>query len=235
MSLAFTAGFDISPNWDFSVGVGSAVRTVDASQRFSDHLPTTKAQTSAEFMGNPSLEPERSTQADIRLAGSWSRASAQRNDFGRWVGNYITQTLTDEAKHLPLPVFPPEVYAYVKGEATEPAFGISPLTGSAGLRYEDRDGRNCVEGKTTIVAEQVRIAASRGESPTDGHTVLDLRAGIAPIRGVSLRFGVENVLDESYVNHLNSRNVYIMEDMMLSPKPIPEPGRVLFIDASDSF
>lgn len=266
VSGALTAGLGLSTHWDLSLGLGSAVRTADASERYSDHLPSTKAQTSAEFMGDPSLKPERSTQGDIWLEGSWQRAALQVNLFARKVSDYITVALTDEAKHLPLPIFPPTVYRYVNGDATfwggevslnlalsevltgtvggsylwgretsypttdgpsveEPAYGVAPPKGTLGLRYEDVGGRYFLEGTGTFVAKQTRVAATRGEERTPGYGTLDLLAGVAPLQGINLRVGVQNVFNKFYVNHLNSKNPYTGD-------PIPEPGRVMYMELS---
>lgn len=269
ISGALTLGVGLHENWDLSLGLGSAVRTADASERYSDHLPTTKAQTAAEFMGNPGLNPERSTQGDLWLEGRFERAAFQLNAFARKITDYITIELTDEDKRLPLPIFPETVYRYVNGDATffggemslsyalsealtagiggsylwgeetvfpdtagaeqeEPAFGVSPISGRASLRYEEPAGRYFVEGNATLVGEQDRVALTRGEAPSESYATFDLRAGIAPIPGVNLRFGVQNLFDEEYVNHLNSRNPY-------NGMPIPEPGRVIYVDLSYGF
>lgn len=269
VSAAATASFVLNANWALSLGLGSAVRTADATERYSDHLSATKSQTAAEFMGNPGLRPERSTQADIWLEGSYARVGYHLNLFGRRVSDYITFERTEEDKRLPLPIFPPVVYRYVNGnadffggeadirlgltntltgeigtsylwgeqtlfpaasgtEVTEPAFGLAPITTHAGLRYEDVAGMYFLEGTANLVAGQSRVAATLQELETDGYTTIDLRAGIAPVRGINLRVGVDNLFDEEVINHLNSKNPY-------SGAQIPEPGRVLYVDVSYVF
>ena len=269
VSAATTANFVLNANWALSVGLGSAVRTADATERYSDHLPATKSQTAAEFMGNPGLQPERSTQADIWLEGSYARVGYHLNLFGRRVSDYITFERTEEDKRLPLPIFPPVVYRYVNGNATffggeaditlgltdtltgeigtsylwgeqtlfptasgaemtEPAFGVAPITTHAGLRYEDVAGMYFVEGTANLIAGQSRVAATLQELETDGYTTIDLRAGFAPVRGINLRAGIDNLFDEEVVNHLNSKNPF-------SGEQIPEPGRVLYMDVSYVF
>ena len=251
------------------MGLGSAVRTADATERYSDHLSATKSQTAAEFMGNPGLRPERSTQADIWLEGSYAQVGYHLNLFGRRVSDYITLERTEEDKRLPLPIFPPVVYRYVNGnanffggeadirlgltdtltgeigtsylrgeqtlfpavsgtEVTEPALGLAPITTHAGLRFEDVAGMYFLEGTANLVAGQSRVAATLQELETDGYTTIDLLAGIAPVRGINLRVGVDNLFDEEVVNHLNSKNPY-------SGAQIPEPGRVLYVDVSYVF
>ncbi|MFW6206314.1 MAG: TonB-dependent receptor domain-containing protein [Gemmatimonadota bacterium] len=270
LSVALTAGFELGSRWNLSLGLGSAVRTADATERYSDHQPSTKSQFSAEFMGNPNLDPERSNQVDIWLEGRFPSVALQLNAFGRRVSDYITLALTDEEKIRPSPIFPDAVYRYVNGEATfygseasltyalsdvltadvgasylwaeetvfpttdasveveEPAIGIAPTTADVGLRYEDVRGRYFLEGTARLVGEQTRVAETRGESASPGYGTFDLRAGLAPLRGINVRLGAENLLDKRYVNHLNSRNPFTGE-------PVPEPGRVLYVDVSYAF
>jgi iron complex outermembrane receptor protein len=45
---------------------------------------------------------------------------------------------------------------------------------------------------------------------------------------VTLCGGVLNVFDEFYWNHLNARNPF-------TTQPVPEPGRVAFVDVSWAF
>jgi iron complex outermembrane receptor protein len=115
LSGAMTASWQPSRSWSLALGLGSVVRTADATERYSDRIPASKAQTSAEFVGDPSLAPERSTQADLWLDGRWSTVSLSVNVFGRKIGDYITLQATDLPKRLPLS--PPTVYRYINGEA----------------------------------------------------------------------------------------------------------------------
>lgn len=267
LSAAATLGVDLSSAWALSAGVGTAVRTADATERYSDRIPATKAQTSAEFMGNPRLEPERSNQVDLWLDGQWEELALQLNVFGRKMENYITLEPTELPKRLPLS--PDTVFRYVNGEATfygfeasgalgltdalvlqlgssylwgkddtldEPALGVPPLRGSAGLRYERPDGRFFVEGTVHAVDEKVasqdpdanQVALSRGEGGTPGYLTADLRGGVRLVRGLDLRAGVENLTDRDFVNHLNARNPF-------TGQQVPEPGRVLFVDLAYEF
>jgi len=259
VSAAATAGLDVHPNWTLSLGLGSAVRTAAALERFSDRFPSTRFQASAEFMGDPDLEPERSTQFDAWLEGAYARASFRFNVWARWVDDWITIAPTDFPKRLPLS--PDVVFQYVNGEANftgfeasatllltdgvtlrlgldgmegddetldEPALGVPPLEGAIGLRYDAPRGRWFAEGTVRITAEQDEVAERRFEGPTDGYTVVDLRAGYTLPTGVELRVGFDNLFDEEYVNHLNARNPFTGEQ-------VPEPGQVLVLDASVTF
>ena len=81
-----------------NLGVGSAARTADALERYSDRFPASKAQIAAEFVGNPDLKPERSTQGDVWLEGNFEKVTVQASVFVRGVDNYITLTPTTLAR-----------------------------------------------------------------------------------------------------------------------------------------
>ena len=259
LSGALTLAVPLAPEWLLSMGVGSVVRTADPLERYADRFPASKAQTAAEFVGNPTLDPERSTQVDVWLEANYARIAFDVNGFYRQMDNYITLEPTDIGRMLPLS--PPTVFRYVNGEATfygfeasvavalmealtanvstsylwgedaaldEPALGVSPFETGFGLRYETRDGRFFVEGVMHAVAEQDRVAATRGEIATEGYITADARAGLEVSRGVSLLLGVTNLTDEEYVNHLNAKNPF-------TATPIPEPGRIFFGNISLAF
>ncbi len=259
LSGAMTLSVDLNRNWSMTGGLGSAVRTADANERYSDRIPASKAQMSAEFMGNPQLAPERSLQGDIWVDGRFERFTIHLGAFGRKMYDYITIEATDLPKRLPLS--PNTVFRYVNGEATfrglessltvalndaltwdvgisqlsghdnevdEPAIGVSPLRTSMGLRYEESTGRFYAEGRVRMVGGQDDVASSRGEVPTPGYQTADLRAGYGLMNGVTLRGGVLNIWDEHYSDHLNAKNPF-------TGIPIPEPGRMFFIDVAWSF
>jgi len=264
LSAALTSSFDIVANWVLSLGIGSAVRTADATERYSDRIPATKAQFAAEFMGDPQLKPERSTQGDVWVDGRYSDFLVHLGAFYRKVADYITIVeRTDLTNQLPLSV-PPKVFQYVNGDATfygldasatvgltdevtvtttgaylygqddsldEPAIGVAPLRGTLALRYEDPDGRFYGEAMGVAVAKQDRVATTRNEGVTPGYQTLDLRAGVGLARGLTLRGGVLNVFDKYYYDHLNARNPFALPDRL----PVPEPGRVFFMDVSMAF
>jgi iron complex outermembrane receptor protein len=258
-SGAATLGVHLSRNWMLFAGAGSAVRTPDASELFADRFPASKGQLSAEFVGNPDLDPERSTQFDLGFDGSYSVLNLQGNVFVRNVADYITLQATDLEKKLPMS--PDVVYQYVNGEAffwgleaaagillsrswtlnlrtdylwgedrflDEPAFGVMPWRGSAGIRYDMPNRRFNGEAILRVAGEQNRVATSRGETPTDGWVSGDLRFGWNITDMWLLRFGVQNVADRLVINHLNSKNPFTGEQ-------IAEPGRIVYVNLGFSF
>jgi iron complex outermembrane receptor protein len=139
-SGSFTTNYSPSNHWSIGVGIGSVVRTADATERYSDRIPASKAQTSAEFVGNPDLDPERSTQADVWIDLSYPKFRTSLNIFGRVINDYITLEATSLPKRLPLS--PNTVYQYVNGGAEFWGFDVSSsyriipqLKYSAGINY----------------------------------------------------------------------------------------------------
>tara|TARA_B100000929_G_C15405137_1_gene385984 strand:- start:439 stop:888 length:450 start_codon:yes stop_codon:yes gene_type:complete len=121
--------------------------------------------------------------------------------------------------------------SYLHGQdnlLNEPVIGVAPMRGSLGLRFEEALGRFYLEGVINGVSEQTRVSTSRGELPTDGYWTGDIRAGFGLANGVTLRGGILNVWDQQYHNHLNAKNPF-------TGVPVPEPGRVIFIDVAWSF
>ncbi|MEJ2152485.1 MAG: TonB-dependent receptor [Gemmatimonadota bacterium] len=259
LSGAFTAGLGLDDNWSLSLGVGSAVRTADALERFSDRFPSARAQTAAEFVGDPALDPERSTQFDVWLEGTYPRVSVQVNGFGRWVDDYITIEPTDLPKRLPLS--PNTVFRYINGEATfygleaslalavardwvvkattdylwgeddtvnEPALGVTPFGGTLALRYEHPSELFYAEGMVRARDQQDRVADLRNESRTPGYAIFDLKGGVTVREGLAIGIGIDNLGDREYSNHLNSRNPFTGD-------PVPEPGRMAYVDVTYSF
>lgn len=259
LSGAATLSYTPSEHWTVSLGAGSAVRTADATERYSDRFPASKAQTSAEFVGTPDLDPERSTQMDLWVEAGYPRWSVSVNTFARRMDNYITLEPTDLPKRLPLS--PETVFRYVNGEATfyggevsaayrlipglivqgaasylwgedetldEPVLGVSPVQGDLGFRYEPQESFFFVEGTVRLVDDQTRVASTRGETPTEGYTTVDLKGGVTLLQQVSLQFGINNVFDDTYVNHLNAKNPF-------TGQALPEPGRVVFADLTVRF
>lgn len=259
-SGAFTAALPINANLYLSAGVGSVVRSADALERYADRIPASKAQMSAEFVGNPDLAPERSTQADLWLEAAYPTWSLQVNTFVRRMTDYITLEEAPAVSPL-LPLSPSTVYRYVNGTATfagadltlgwkpvealmltaqgsylwgrdegldEPAFGVMPPSVDLSARWtmlrEAGFARDLyLQSELLLVAEQERVATARGERPTDSYATLDLMAGMQLYDGVSFRFGVRNVTDVAYANHLNARNPF-------SAEPIYETGRSLHVN-----
>ncbi len=114
-SGAATLRRPLSAHWSGTLGLGSVVRTAEANERFSDRAAAKRAQTNAEFLGDPSIKPERSTQADLWLEGRFARVDVQVNAFVRRIDDYITIDSTSLPRAQP--GSPPPVFRFINGQA----------------------------------------------------------------------------------------------------------------------
>ena len=259
LSAAATLGMHLSRNWMLFAGVGSAVRTPDANELFADRFPASKAQLSAEFVGNPDLDPERSTQFDIGFDGSYSVVNLQGNVFARNIADYITLEPTDLEKKLPMS--PDVVYQYVNGEAfywgLEAAAGILlARSWTLSLRTDYLWGEDRTLNEPAFAVMPWRGSAGlRYDMPNrrfHGDAILRLAAAqdrVSTTRGETatdgwvtgdLRFGwqaTERVLLRFGVQNLGNRLVvnHLNSKDPFTGDQVAEPGRIFYVNLGFSF
>ena len=258
LSGAFNLNYTPTRHWHFYLAGGSAVRTPDVKERYSDRIPASKAQTSAEFVGRPGLAGERNNQLDAGVEAQFGNWGFSVSGFYREVENYITLLPTDLPKRLPLS--PSTVFQYTNGRANftggegrmryqlgawqleggfqylwakeatleEPVLGIPPLQGHASLRWSPLQKPFFLESRWRWVDDQDRIAAIKGETATDGYVVGNIRAGYQFSEEAMLYGGVRNLSDNFYINHLNTKNPF-------TGRQIPEPGRSYYLKFQYAF
>jgi iron complex outermembrane recepter protein len=100
----------------------------------------------------------------------------------------------------------------------EPLPEIPPLQGVMEVKYRRPVWWAGLRGR--VAAAQNRISSSFGEGETPGFAVFDLRAGIQPLKGISIGLAVENLFDRNYYEHLNRPF-----QNMAQPGLVYEPGR----------
>ena len=252
----------LSEVWSLSVGGGTAVRTAGALERFADRFPANKSQTSAEFIGNPRLEPERSWQADLEVDARTDRAALTVSGFARRLSNYITlEDAPDVEPMLPLPIFAEGPFRYANGTATfyggeaSASVALGPsLTASASGSY--LWGKNLETGQPALGVSPIQGDLGLRVEPPGGRFYVEgtLRAvaeqdrvasvlGETPTEGyvtLDLKGGVDvggGVSVEGGVTNLTDTD-YVNHMNAKNPyfgTPIPEPGRVLFLGATYRF
>ncbi len=116
VSAAANASLRLTDGWLVTLGVGRAVRSPSALERYADRFPAVKFQTAAEFVGNPALVPEKSLEANVGMMLYAGQASIEVDFFLRRVDDYITVAPDPNlAKRLPLS--PERVFRYVQADA----------------------------------------------------------------------------------------------------------------------
>jgi iron complex outermembrane receptor protein len=261
LSGAFTAGFDLGATWDLSLGLGSVVRTADASERYSDRIPASKAQMTAEFMGNPVLNPERSTQGDIWLEGMYPKAVFQLNVFTRKISDYITLQPTDPMLPTRLPMSPPTVYQYINGDASffggeaSLAYGLTdlvtanlsgsylwgedneldePVLGISPLTGRLRLRYEDAAGRYFIEGFSTAVAGQDRVSTTRNENATDSYITIDLVSGMAT---VEGVNVRIGIENLFDKEYWnhLNARNPFGGARIPEPGRLFYVDVSYGF
>jgi iron complex outermembrane receptor protein len=124
--------------------------------------------------------------------------------------------------------------AYVYGENRDddlPLAQIAPLELGLELRYVqsawDLGGRLRVVDNQTRVDDDPTIGSGLDTGETSGFAVLDLNGRYALNKQVDVKFGVDNVFDRTYAEHLNRAN-----DFDPTVVQINEPGRNIWLRLS---
>ncbi len=113
-------------------------------------------------------------------------------------------------------------FAYTYAQNTtykEPLAQIAPLVSHIGVKWEK--SAYWLDLRTRIVGTQDRYSKSFDESETPGFSILDFRAGVKVLKGLTIGGAALNILDKAYYNHLNFS--YINSDK--NQGRILEPGR----------
>jgi len=258
-SGAVTFTLPVTASWSVSAGAGSVVRTADANERYSDRAPSKRAQIGAEFMGDPGIRPERSTQLDLWVEASYPRWAGSLNLFAQRIDDNITIQETDLPRQSPMSA--PTVYRYVNGDAryqgveasarvaVTDAWSVS--TSTAWLRGEDVTLNEPVLGASPWRGD----LAVRWEPATDGRFLeISGRAvkgqdRVSTTRGelttpgygvLDLQGGLPlpgGIYFRAGVNNVLDRE-YVNHLNARNPftgLAVPEPGRVLFARMSVQF
>ncbi|HHH53437.1 MAG TPA: TonB-dependent receptor, partial [Bacteroidetes bacterium] len=101
----------------------------------------------------------------------------------------------------------------------EPLAQVAPLLAHIGLKWEKF--KYWINFRTRISAKQNRYSPSFNETETPGYTIFDFRAGVKPLKNLSIGVAVMNITDKAYYNHLN----FSYKNSDENAGKIFEPGR----------
>ena len=184
-SGALSLSTDLTPQWTASAGIGSTVRPPSARERYAEQFLAVEAPEQTEASGNPRLDPERSTQADVWLQGTFERGSMQLNGFARWMDDYITLEDTPTIDPGFYPDGPGPPYRYVNGSAifygidASGRFAVNPLltlSGRAGYTWGEDETR---DAPAPNVAPLTGAVSARAEAPFNENLYLDVTTRFA--------------------------------------------------------
>ena len=116
VSAAANASLRVTDTWLVTLGVGRAVRSPSALERYADRFPAVKFQTAAEFVGNPLLVPEKSLEVNAGTTLRVAQATLEGDVFWRAIDDYIT-VARDPNLSQRLPLSPSQVFRYVQADS----------------------------------------------------------------------------------------------------------------------
>lgn len=115
-NFSLAGRYDLAGGFTLAFGTGRVMRTPNALERYSDRFPSTRFQVAAEFMGNPTIQPETSTQGDLSIEWKKGAFGISAAGYVRRLGDYIT-VRPDPSLAKRLPLSPPVVFRYVSGKS----------------------------------------------------------------------------------------------------------------------
>ena len=124
------------------------------------------------------------------------------------------------------------VLSYVRGERRDiddNLYRVAPPNLTLGLTWEADVWSATFE--TRLVADQDEVSLTNSEEATDGHVTLSAYGEWDVRKGVTLAAGVENLLDEVYLEHLAGYNRNGSGDVPIGER-IPGAGRGAFVRLS---
>jgi hemoglobin/transferrin/lactoferrin receptor protein len=178
------------------------------------------------FVPNPGLRPEKSINYEVGLKSNFGRLKFDSSVFLLEADDFIETTVTatttranniGEARIYGLEnslefdigkgLSTFATYDFLKGDNLTddtPLASIPPDTLVLGLRYVDPEDRFWAVFSGRIVDKQARVPS--GTSDTAGYALWDIKTGlpIPGIKGAKLTFGIENIFDKAYREHLSS-------------------------------
>ena len=213
------------------------------------------------YMGNQDLDSETSRQISADAYITLGNLKLNPSIFYNKVSDYIqgvamtaTPGATLKFQNIDAEIYGAEFSAdyalndnwalfgaasYVHGEDTthnDNLYRLSPLRGIAGVKYDSKHIEAMLE--TKMVAKQDKVSAYNGEQATPSYTLVNLRGRLKLNENAGLNFGVENVFDKFYYDHLsgiNRVNDAALGGNLAIGQKIPGAGRTFYMGVNYKF
>jgi len=124
---------------------------------------------------------------------------------------------------------------YVEGERRDiddNLYRIAPLNGQVHLSYTAENWM--VKTSLVAAAKQNKVSSTNTEQKTSGYGVINVDAQYFVNNDLAIRFGIDNLLDKSYQNHLGGYNRVKGTDIPVMSR-LPREGISAWAEATYSF
>lgn len=237
-------------------GASRSVRTADETERFINKWGAAAAD---RWVGNPQIKPEKHHQLDVGVTHKQGKTRVTGSVFADKVDDFILRDkLTTGAnagaqiyRNVDAELVGAEVgaetklndkfklsgdMAYIKRTNTtdkRPIAQTPPVSGKVQLDYK---------GSQWGAGTRVRFAAGQDNideamlgitevGPSSGYGVLDAYGRYTLSKSTQLRFGMDNVLDKTYAEHVSRRNLEITDTITR----VNEAGRTAWVKLETDF
>jgi iron complex outermembrane receptor protein len=237
-------------------GVSRSVRTADETERYINKWGMTGTD---RWVGNPNLKPEKHNQLDLGIAQQQGKLHWTGTVFADKVNDFILRDKVTSGANAGAQIYRNVDADLVGAELGADTKLNDKLKLSGDLAYVKRtdttDNRPIaqtppVNGKVQLdytgtkwgAGSRVRFAAGQdridtamlgatevGQSP--GYGVLDAYGRYTLSKSTKVRFGVDNVLDKTYAEHVSRRNL----DLSGTIERVNEPGRTAWLKLETEF
>jgi iron complex outermembrane receptor protein len=260
--LAAQAVYSASATSDYEFGIARKTRSPNLMERYvwSPNNATAGLADGRTYLGNLDLKPEVSHQFSV--AADWRGTDWQVKPgvFYNRVNDYIQGTSTgrkDGADKVVLQYnnIDAELYgldlswqyqaataltlsgnlAYVRGKNRTTAdnlYRIAPLQAIVNADYKTGPWTHRAEWH--LAAAQTDVSSFNGETATAGYGLLHARTQYAVQKNLNVHFGIENLLDKTYAEHLSGINRVSGSDVALGAR-LPGAGRFAYVALDYTF
>ena len=248
---------DVSQGWGtVYAGLSRTVRTADATERF---IASNAMMPSGRWVGNPEIDPEKHHQIEVGLVTERDAWNLGASVFYNDVDDYILRDRFHQPDNNAT-IYRNVSATLIGGEISMAYRWTGNWTSNLGLAYvwaeNDTDNRPIAQippfeaiasidyttsrweggARVRAAARQNRVdddpmtgsGLDTGETP--GWAVFDLYGRYRFDRGVSLDFGVDNLFDKEYAQHLNRASAFDPLQVQVN-----EPGVSAWVRLSAKF
>ncbi len=257
--LTASARYAASPALAWEFGFARKTRAPSLVERYLWKPSATYGSADGQnYLGNPDLKPEVSHQVSAGFDWKSNGAYIKPTLFYNRVNDYIQGVAATSAAGTAVLKFSninAELYgldgafgvafsdawkldgvlSYVRGKNRDNAdnlYRIAPLRLTLALDYTKGPWTGIAEVKAA--ARQNEVSAFNGETETGGWGIMNLRGAYRFSKQGKVNFGVENLFDKYYADHLSGKNMVnnaaLGGDLAVGQR-LPNPGRFLYLAA----
>ena len=248
---------DLSDSWGtVYAGFSRTVRTADATERF---IASNSMDPSGRWVGNPEIDPEKHHQLEVGLLMQRDLWDLEASVFYNDVDDYILRDRFHQPdnnatiyRNVSATLIGGELamryrwtenwssdlgmaYVWAENDTDDQAIAqIPPFEAIASLDYSttrwEAGTRVRAAAKQTRVDDDPTTGSGLDVGETPGWGVVDVYGRYRFDRGITLDFGVDNLFDKAYAQHLNRSSAFDPEQVQVN-----EPGLSAWIRLSAEF